>query len=116
MRGWDAQYYYACARSLVFDTDLDITNDLEATPHPAPFDRDADGQFEAVPRDRKGRIVSKYPIGLSLVEVPFRRRRRLPGPLRMPHDEHARATAVHPALPLRRARFLAIVKRFPRAI
>ncbi len=71
LRGWDAQFYYACAHSLVFDRDLDITNNLEATPYAAPFDRDHDGALEAVPRDESGRIRSFYPIGLSLIEVPF---------------------------------------------
>ena len=69
-RGWDAQYYYAVARSVAFDGDLDITNDLLATPTPKPFDPDGDGTFWRVPRRPDGRIWSKYPIGLSVVEVP----------------------------------------------
>lgn len=71
LRGWDAQYYYATAHSIVFDRDLDITNNLQTTPFAAPFDRNADGYFEAVPRDPTGRIVTIYPIGLPLIEVPF---------------------------------------------
>ena len=71
LRGWDAQHYYACAHSLVFDRDLDITNNLEATPFTAPFDRDGDGYFEAVRRAANGRITSPYPVGLSLLEAPF---------------------------------------------
>jgi hypothetical protein len=71
LRGWDAQFYYAAARSLVFDRDLDVTNDLEATPFALPFDRDRDGRFEMAPRNVSGRILSKYPIGLSLIETPF---------------------------------------------
>ena len=70
-RGWDAQYYYAVARTAAFDGDLDITNDLLATPTPKPFDPDGDGTFWRVPRLDGGRIWSKYPIGLSVVEVPF---------------------------------------------
>jgi hypothetical protein len=71
LRGWDAQHYYALAHSIVFDRDLDITGNLEATPFSEPFDRDANGSFEAALRDRNGRIVSPYPVGLSLLEVPF---------------------------------------------
>jgi len=71
LRGWDAQHYYACAHSIVFDRDLDLTNDLEATPFTAPFVRDGDGSFEALRRDANGRVVSPYPIGLSLIEAPL---------------------------------------------
>jgi hypothetical protein len=71
LRGWDAQYYYSTAHSIVFDRDFDITDDLQATPFSSPFDRDADGLFEAAPRDPHGRIVSDYPIGLPLIEAPF---------------------------------------------
>ena len=70
LRGWDAQFYYAAAHSLVFDRDIDISNNLAATPFAAPFDRDEDGYFEAVVRNANGRIISRYPIGLSLIEVP----------------------------------------------
>lgn len=71
LRGWDAQHYYALAHSIVFDRDVDITGNLEATPFSEAFDRDGNGSFEAVDRDQNGRIVSKYPAGLSLLEVPF---------------------------------------------
>lgn len=70
-RGWDAQFYYALARSLVFDRDVDVTNDLRATPVPQPFDPDRDGSFRRAPRHPDGHIWSKYPIGLSLVEAPL---------------------------------------------
>jgi len=71
LSGWDAQHYYAAARSIVLDRDLDITNDLEATPFTRPFDRDADGYLEAPNRDANGRIISRYPIGLPLIEAPW---------------------------------------------
>lgn len=71
LRGWDAQHYYALAHSIVFDRDLDITDNLEATPFSEPFDHDRNGSFEAARRDPSGRIVSPYPVGLSLLEVPF---------------------------------------------
>ena len=48
LRGWDAQFYYACAHSLVFDRDLDITNNLESTPYAAPFDRDNQLREDAI--------------------------------------------------------------------
>ena len=69
--GWDAQFYYSLAHSVVFDRDLDITNDIHSSPQPQPFDRDGDGSFESAPRGPDGRIPSKYPIGLSIVEAPF---------------------------------------------
>jgi len=71
LRGWDAQHYYALAHSIVFDRDLDITANLEATPFSEPFDRDGNGTFESARRDAGGRILSIYPVGLSLVETPF---------------------------------------------
>jgi hypothetical protein len=70
LHGWDAQFYYAQSRSLVVERSLDITESLESVPDPSPFGRRSDGHFEAVPR-RDGRIVNKYPIGLSLLESPF---------------------------------------------
>jgi hypothetical protein len=71
LSGWDAQFYYAQARSLVFDADLDVTNDLQSTPYRAPFDHDGDGLLERVRRDGQGRIISKHPIGLSLMQIPW---------------------------------------------
>jgi hypothetical protein len=70
LRGWDAQFYYAEARSIVFDRDLDLTGDLQQTLDPVPFDADHDGTFEKVRRTATGRIRSSYPIGLSLLEIP----------------------------------------------
>jgi hypothetical protein len=69
--GWDAQFYYSLAHSLVFDRDVDVTNNLQLTPAPKPFDPDGDGSWKDAPRRPDGRIPSKYPIGLSLVEAPF---------------------------------------------
>jgi hypothetical protein len=70
LRGWDAQFYYSLAHSFVFDGDADLTNDLEQTPYPSPFDRDGNGTLESAPRDIAGRIQSHFPVGLSLLEVP----------------------------------------------
>ncbi len=71
LRGWDAQFYYAAARSLLVDGDLDVTNDLAESPAVEDFDVDGDGRLERPLRDERNRIVNKYPIGLSLIEVPW---------------------------------------------
>lgn len=70
-RGWDSQFYYAMAQSLVLDFDTDITNNLLRSRDPGPFDRDGDGLWESVPRLGDGKIPNKYPIGLSLIEAPW---------------------------------------------
>jgi hypothetical protein len=70
-RGWDAQFYYALARSLAFDRDTDISNDLILTPWARPFDPDKDGSFREVPRRADGRMQSKYPMGMSVAEAPW---------------------------------------------
>jgi hypothetical protein len=70
LRGSDAQFYYAQAHSLVYGNTLDVSESLQLTPWPAPFDRDGDGVLEVPPR-LNGRIINKYPIGLSLLEVPW---------------------------------------------
>jgi hypothetical protein len=70
LRGWDAQYYYAAARSLVFDGDLDITNDIFQSAYLPPLDPDGDGSFRNVPRRPGGRVINVFPVGLSLIEAP----------------------------------------------
>lgn len=70
-RGWDTQFYYSLARSIVHDHDLDITNDLELSPAPDAFDLVGDGGAKAPFRLADGRIPSKYPIGLTLLEIPL---------------------------------------------
>jgi hypothetical protein len=69
LSGWDAQFYYAQSRAIALEGTLDITESLEATPFKIPF-LDANGQFTRPPR-KDGRIVNKYPIGLSLLEAPL---------------------------------------------
>lgn len=69
--GRDAQFYYAASRSLVIDGDFDITNDLAVTRRPEAFDADGDGFMEGLPRRADGRVVNKYPAGLSLLEAPW---------------------------------------------
>jgi hypothetical protein len=69
--GWDAQFYYSLADSILFDGDTDITNNLRLTPYPGPFDPRGDGSWTAAPYLADGRIASKYPIGMSLIELPW---------------------------------------------
>ncbi len=71
LRGNDAQFYYAATRSLVVGRDLNISDDIVLTPDTTPFDFDKDGYFEEVPRDERGRILHKRPIGLSIIEAPW---------------------------------------------
>src|SRR5688500_2579961 len=61
LNGWDAQFYYSAARSLVFARDLDTSTDTTRSPWVQ----------DDLPRRSDGRIVNKYPLGLSLVEAPF---------------------------------------------
>lgn len=69
--GWDAQFYYAQARSLLFDRNPDLTNEFAALPNKKSFDEDGDGYPEQAPRDRSGKIRNKYPMGLALLEIPW---------------------------------------------
>lgn len=69
--GWDAQFYFVIARSLLFNNDVDITNDLRMTPQADAFDPTRRGDWRNVPRRPDGGIPDKYPIGLSLVELPL---------------------------------------------
>lgn len=71
MRGLDGQYYYALTASVLFDRDLDITNNLAHSPYTGPFDHDHDGSFEAVDHLPDGRIRNKYPVGLVGFELPW---------------------------------------------
>src|SRR5690606_35945253 len=71
LHGWDAQFYYATARSFLFGRTADITDALKETPWTSPFDRDGNGSLERVPLREDGRFQSKYPIGLPLVEGVF---------------------------------------------
>jgi len=68
LHGWDAQFYYAAARSMVYDKDLDITNDLRLSPSQAPF---VEAGRSTLPTSADGRVVNKYPLGLSLIEAPL---------------------------------------------
>jgi hypothetical protein len=66
---WDATFYYAYARSLVFDGDLHIENDLRLSyPTTAP-DFAAKGLDEV--RTETGRVASPFAIGSSLLWLPW---------------------------------------------
>ena len=71
LRAMDDQFHYALAHSLVFDLDVDLTNNLKLTPVPVVFDPDLDGSWSAVPRRADGGFRMKQPMGLSLLQSPF---------------------------------------------
>src|SRR5262249_49104048 len=58
------------ARSLVFDRDLDISNDIVLSSNPGPLDPDGNLSFTNVPRRADGRVINVFPVGMSLVEAP----------------------------------------------
>jgi glycosyltransferase involved in cell wall biosynthesis len=68
--GWDSQFYYARARSVIVDRDFDITNDL-----PLSFAitglKSRDGGAPVLPRTSDGRVLCKYTVGTSMLEVPW---------------------------------------------
>ena len=61
----DARTYYATAHSLAIDGDLRIDNDLAESPEQRASIAEAPGHRE------RSREPSKFPVGLSLVEVPL---------------------------------------------
>jgi hypothetical protein len=66
---WDAAFYYAYARSVVFDGDLEIENDLQlAYPTSAP-DFARRGLDEV--RTETGRVASPFAVGSSLLWLPW---------------------------------------------
>ncbi|AWM39376.1 hypothetical protein GobsT_23090 [Gemmata obscuriglobus] len=66
LRGFDAQFYYAAARSVVVSGDWDVTDDLPLGPAQGPFRTDA-----GTPRRADGGIKNVFPVGLSLLEGAF---------------------------------------------
>lgn len=66
LHGFDAQFYYAAARSLVNQGEFDVTDDIEATPHPAPFQSE-----HGIPLRPDGGVKNVFPVGLSLIEASF---------------------------------------------
>ncbi|MEZ5990641.1 MAG: hypothetical protein R3F30_16310, partial [Planctomycetota bacterium] len=69
-RGTDGQYYYAQARSLVVDGDLDLRRELgELTPRPENVNTSTDRPWDEP--TATGRVPCKYPVGAPLLQVPF---------------------------------------------
>jgi len=65
---WDAAHYYGYARSMVFDGDLDITNELEYLSRGKP------GFSRSAPTERlneAGGVFSPFAIGTSLLFAPL---------------------------------------------
>lgn len=67
LRGSDDQFYYAMAHSLVFDADIDLTNNVTLSPW-----QDALVKGEHLKRNAEGRIYPRFPVpfGMSLAEAP----------------------------------------------
>lgn len=70
LRGTDPLYYYGVARSVVFDFDLDITNDIAMTP--VVSNSVGEPVYESFRTAAKGgRITSPYGIGTSILSIPW---------------------------------------------
>jgi hypothetical protein len=67
LRGWDAQFYFAQAHSLFLFRNVDLTDSIEQSPWAEDFGPEG---IRNLPR-HDGRVINKYPIGLSLIEGPF---------------------------------------------
>jgi len=65
---WDATFYYAFTRSVVFDGDLKIDNDLRLSYPTAPTIFVNKG-FDQI-KTETGRVESPFPIGSSLIWLP----------------------------------------------
>ena len=66
LRGFDAQFYYAAARSVVVDCDWDTTNDIAVTPSQGAFKTEY-----GAPLRSDGGVKNVFPLGLSLIEAAF---------------------------------------------
>jgi hypothetical protein len=67
LRGWDAQFYYSQAHSLVFHRATDLTSSIEESPWAEDFGPNG---IQNLPR-RNENVINKYPVGLSLIESPM---------------------------------------------
>lgn len=65
LHGTDAQMYYAYARSILFDWDIDFKNDFALTPFPELISE------TQAPLNEIGRVSNRYPMGVGLVILPF---------------------------------------------
>ncbi|MBK9384913.1 MAG: hypothetical protein IPN34_08870 [Planctomycetes bacterium] len=69
-RGTDDQYYYAQARSLLVDGDLDLRNELGSlTPRPENVHTSTEARWDEP--TATGLVACKYPIGAPLLQLPF---------------------------------------------
>ncbi|MBL8900578.1 MAG: hypothetical protein JNM84_23305 [Planctomycetes bacterium] len=69
-RGTDDQYYYAQARSLLIDGDLDLRNELGSlTPRPENVHTSTEARWDEP--TATGLVACKYPIGAPLLQLPF---------------------------------------------
>jgi len=66
---WDATFYYAYARSVVFDGDLRIDNDLRLS-YPTTAPDFAAKQLDQIKLET-GRVASPFAIGSSLIWLPW---------------------------------------------
>ncbi len=83
LRGWDAQFYYAQAHSLVYRGTPDLTSSIEDSPWAEDFGPDG---IRNLPRQGSS-VINKYPVGISLIEAPLLLLGRLTGPvIQMPSD------------------------------
>ncbi len=71
LRGWDAQYYYGLSHSMVYDGDLDITNDIEMASRSTRVSFGEASLVQYAKRNAQGRITSPYAAGLSLLQYPW---------------------------------------------
>lgn len=67
--GWDAVFYYAYARSVVFDRDLDLVNDLTLSYDTAGADFVAKALHTQL--TESGRVENPFAIGASLLWLPL---------------------------------------------
>lgn len=69
-RGTDDQYYYAQARSLLVDRDLDLRNELGSlTPRPENVHTSTEARWDEP--TATGLVACKYPLGAPLLQMPF---------------------------------------------
>lgn len=66
---WDAAYYYAYTRSVIFDFDLDIENDLELS-YPTASSDFASKELDE-DKTVTGRVASPFAIGTSILWIPL---------------------------------------------
>lgn len=66
---WDAAFYYAYTRSVIFDFDLEIENDLELG-YPTASRDFANKQLDEV-KTETGRVASPFAIGTSILWLPI---------------------------------------------